>query len=426
MNPLFPLALLIIGQAVAFAQPFRNVQLPKPATSSYAYAQVEPSIAIHPKRTRRMIAGTVLNDYYYSTNRGKSWKSSTLTSPYGVNGDPVMHIDRQGRYYYFHLSNPKNGNRLDRIVCSYSDKIKGDWKHSATQPNNAKAQDKHWVAECPLTGTLYLTWTQFDEYKSTHPEDSSRILFAKSIDRGETWSQPKVISTLNGDCLDGNNTVEGAVPAVGADGELYVSWTGPHGIRMNRSADGGETWLEQELFVTDHVGGWTFDVPGIYRCNGLPIIKVDQSGGQHHGRIYINWSDQKNHETDTDIRLIYSDDRGQTWSKPMTVNQDNSGRHQFFTWMDVDPSTGNLYFVYYDRRNYEDLNTDVVMAWSTNGGQSFHERTISETPFIPNETVFFGDYINIAAINGTIRPIWSRMDNTEISLWTALIPRKFM
>jgi hypothetical protein len=413
---------IIAFPCVVFAQDFRNVQLPKPKTSTYPYAQVEPSIAIHPKNQRRMIAGTVMDDYYYSKNGGKSWKSSTLSSRYGVNGDPVMHIDQKGRYYFFHLSNPQLGQRLDRIVCSYSDNIKGKWTSSATQPSGIKAQDKHWVAECPRTGNLYLTWTQFDEYKSTNPEDSSRIMFSKSIDRGDTWSRPIVISRLHGDCLDGDSTVEGAVPAVGPNGEIYVSWTGPHGIRMNISNDFGQTWLSDEIFVTDHPGGWTFKIPGVYRCNGLPVIKVDRSGGPRNGRIYINWADQGNGEEDTEVRLIYSDDGGQSWSQPKTVNQDQSGRHQFFTWMDIDQSTGIVYFVYFDRRQYEDARTDVVMAWSKDGGQTIQERIISDSPFEPSETIFFGDYINIAAVNGVVRPIWCRMDHGKISLWTSLVP----
>lgn len=419
-NIFFLITFCLIGNTL-FSQEVINVQLPKPAEATYPYAQVEPSIAIHPKKNKWMIAGTVMNDYYYSKNGGKSWKSSSLKSFYGVGGDPVVHIDAKGRFYYFHLSSPSDGGRLDRIVCDYSDKIKGKWNSSATAKNGKKAQDKQWVAECPLTGNLYLTWTQFDQYNSSAPEDSSTIVFSKSTDRGESWSQPQRISKFAGDCLDGDNTVEGAVPAVGPNGEIYVSWSGPHGLRMNRSTDGGETWLQEELFVTDLPGGWSFQIPGIYRCNGFPIIKVDRSGGLHHGRIYINWSDQKNHETDTDIRLIYSDDHGQTWSKPITVNQDESGRHQFFTWMDIDQSNGNIYFVYYDRRNYEDNRTDVYMATSLDGGLSFSEQKISASPFVPSDKIFFGDYINIAAHNGIVRPIWSRMDDGKISLWVGLV-----
>jgi hypothetical protein len=419
-NVLFLVACCLAGNA-SFSQDVKNVQLPKPAAATYTYAQVEPSIAIHPTKNKWMIAGTVMNDYYYSKNGGKSWKSSSLKSEFGVGGDPVVHIDAKGRFYYFHLSNPTDGGRLDRMVCEYSDKINGEWKSSATAKVGEKAQDKQWVAECPLTGNLYLTWTQFDRYDSDAPEDSSTIVFSKSTDRGLTWSVPRRISKFAGDCLDGDNTVEGAVPAVGPHGEIYVSWTGPHGIRMNHSIDGGETWLSEELFVTDHPGGWSFDIPGIYRCNGLPIIKVDLSGGAHHGRIFINWSDQKNHETDTDIRVIYSDDHGLTWSKPITVNQDESGRQQFFTWMDIDQSNGSIYFVYYDRRNYDDNRTDVYMATSTDGGLTFSEQKISTSPFIPSDKIFFGDYINIAAHNGVVRPIWSRMDDGKISLWVGLM-----
>jgi hypothetical protein len=40
---------------------------------------------------------------------------------------------------------------------------------------------------------------------------------------------------------------------------------------------------------------------------------------------------------------------------------------------------------------------------------------------VPDQEVFFGDYLNIAAVNGTIRPIWPRMDDGKTSLWIALI-----
>ena len=48
----------------------KTVQLEKPEGSTYAFAQVEPSIAIHPKNQNIQIAGTVMDDYYYSTDGG--------------------------------------------------------------------------------------------------------------------------------------------------------------------------------------------------------------------------------------------------------------------------------------------------------------------------------------------------------------------
>lgn len=415
--------LFLIGLP-AIGQDFELIQIPRSKSAVYPFAQVEPSIAIHPNCPRKMIAGTVMDDYYYSRNGGKTWKSSSLKTKFGVNGDPVVHIDQKGRYYYFHLSNPSSGNWIDRIVCDYSDNIKGKWSTSATRPDPPKAQDKHWVAECPKTGNLYLTWTQFDKYESKAPQDSSRIMFSKSVDRGETWTVPVVISTLNGDCLDGDNTVEGAVPAVNEKGELFVVWTGPHGIRINVSLDEGETWLKKERKIIDQIGGWTFDIPGISRCNGLPILKVDNSKGEHNGRLYVNWADQRNGDDNVDVFCVYSDDNGQSWSDVIKVNQDNGLHHQFFTWMDVDQSNGNLYFVFYDRRNYSDNQTDVYLAYSFDGMNHINNVKVSQSSFVPKQQVFFGDYINIAASKGTIRPIWMRMDQKQISLWTALIDEK--
>ena len=100
---------------------------------------------------------------------------------------------------------------------------------------------------------------------------TSIILFSKSKNKGRKWTKPKRISTFGGDCLDGDNTVEGAYPAYGVNGEIYVVWTGPKGFVLQKSTNGGKTWLKNEIPVGPHPGGWTYDIPGIYRCNGLPI-----------------------------------------------------------------------------------------------------------------------------------------------------------
>ncbi len=172
---------------------------------------------------------------------------------------------------------------------------------------------------------------------------------------------------MPGNCYDDDNTVEGAVPAVGPDGQIYIAWVGPEGLVFDKSYDEGVTWLDNDVFISDVPGGWAFDIPGISRCNGLPITKCDLSGGSNNGTIYVNWSDQRNGEDDTDIWLAKSTDEGETWSDPVRVNNDLAGKQQFFTWMDVDQVTGYLWFVWYDRRNYDDNNTDVYMPYHMTG-----------------------------------------------------------
>ncbi len=385
----------------------------------------ETSIMFWHKDPAHMVAAANIYSYYLSSDSGKTWSIYQQSSPYGVWGDPVLDVDSSGIFYYFHLSNPTDGNWIDRIVCQKSSNKGVTWNEGTyTGLNGTKAQDKHWSAICPQTGNIYLTWTQFDKYDSKEPGDSSVILFSMSKDGTETWSDPVRLSEKAGDCLDGDNTTEGAVPAVGPNGEVYVAWAGRGGLVFDRSLDQGQTWLENDIFIDSMPTGWDYNVPGLGRCNGLPVTDCDLSGGAYHGTIYVNWSDQRNGENDTDIWLSKSVDGGNTWSTPVRVNNDTTKRHQFMTWMCVDQVTGYLYFIFYDRREHMNNMTDVYLARSIDGGQTFVNVRINNKSFEPKSWSFFGDYTNIYAYNGVIRPIWTRSDRGKLSIWTDLTTPK--
>jgi hypothetical protein len=386
----------------------------------------EPSIFVNPLNTNEIVAGSVMNSVYTSKDGGKTWDMKRLTSPLGVYGDPVIMADFQGNFYFAHLSDPDGSgwsseNLLDRIVVQRSEDGGKTWSDGGFAGlNHPKDQDKQWLAVHPTTNELYMTWTEFDLYNSKKDSDKSRILFSKSSDKGETWSKAVMINEFSGDCLDGDETTEGAVPAVGANGEIYVAWAYKEKIYFDKSLDGGATWLNKDVVAADQPGGWTFEIPGISRCNGLPITAVDRNSGA----IYINWTDQRNGENDTDVWIVKSTDGGETWSAPKRVNDDEAGKQQFLTWMSIDQTDGTIYTVFYDRRGYKDSNTDVYMAYSKDGGATFINEKISDKPFKPNAFNFFGDYNNISAHNGIVRPIWTRADGVRLSVWTALIDMK--
>ena len=383
----------------------------------------EPSIMLDPNNIRSMVAAANLDNVYTSNDAGYTWSEQTLTSPYGVWGDPTLDVDTAGNFYFFHLSNPSNGNWIDRIVCQRSTDAGVNWSPGTfTGLNGTKAQDKQWSVIDRSNNNIHLSWTQFDDYGSSNPNDKSIILYAHSFNGGATWSTPIKINEVDGDCIDSDNTVEGATPAIGPNGEVYVAWAGPNGLAFNRSLDGGLTWLSEEISIDPMPGGWDLVVPDLGRANGLPITKCDLSGGPDHGTIYVNWGDQRNGTDDTDIWLTKSTDGGTTWSAPARVNDDVPGKHQFFSWIDIDQTNGHLYFVFYDRRAYSDSQTDVYVAVSSDGGTSFFNRKISASPFVPNEGIFFGDYTNIVAHNDTIRPIWTRLNNGQLSIWTDVTP----
>ncbi len=384
----------------------------------------EPAICMNPKNLNELVAGANGDNVYTSYDGGLTWSLGKIASSYGVWGDPCIVADTSGNFYYSHLSNTGGTTGwLDRIVIQQSTDGGTTWNDgSFTGLNDDKDQDKPWLAfdassGSPFKGNLYVAWTEFDTYGNDQPENRSRILCSVSSDGAATWSEPVVVSQFTGDCIDSDNTAEGAVPAIGPLGEVYTAWSLNDTLWFNRSTDGGQSWLAQDIFVTTQPGGWNYSVPGLNRCNGLPVTACDKSTGT----IYVNWTDQRNGIDDTDVFLVKSTDGGTTWSTPLRVNNDPPGKHNFLSWMTVDQTSGILFFVFYDRRDYSDWQTGVYLAYSTDGGGTFANLKISNLPFTPQPNKFFGDYTNIVAQDGHVHPIWERQVNGSTSIWTAVL-----
>ena len=403
--------------------------------SSYTNIQIsgvggpnEPSICINPKNTNQLVAGANTDKVYRSSDGGTTWVSSILTGTYTVWGDPCIITDTVGNFYYFHLVN--GASFIDRMGVNKSTNAGATWNAGTYyQFNPPKQQDKEWAitdfTHGPRGNWIYVAWTEFDNYGSTNSLDSSRILFARSTDMGATFTGITRLSKLGGDCRDEDYTTEGAVSAVGPNGEVYVAWSGPQGLNnfkifFDKSTDGGTTWLANDIVAGTQRGGWDYVLAGIYRNNGLPITCCDISNSPYRGTIYVNYTDSAG-PSDHDVMVIKSTNGGTNWSSPIRVNDDPAGKEQFFSWMTIDQVTGYIYIVFYDRRNYTNTQTDVYLATSTNGGATWVNERISSSPFTPVSNIFFGDYNNITAHNGIVRPIWIRLQSSVLSLWTAII-----
>ena len=394
-------------------------------TSRNTLGPCEPSICIDPTNLNNIVAGSVLNYVHTSNDGGLTWKTKELISEFGVWGDPSIVADTNGGFYYFHLSDPdgtnwKSKRILDRIVMQKSIDKGTSWSPGTSIGlNKPKQQDKQWAAINPKTNDLYVTWTEFDKYSSTDSKDKSRILFSKSTNKGDSWSKPLAISTHEGDCKDDDYTTEGSVPV--SDGKnIYTSWSFDKKIWFNKSLDNGKTWLKNALPIANQNAGWRFIIPGVNRANGFPITSVDLSKSKYKGTIYVNWSDQSN-ENNTDVFIAKSINEGKTWSKPQLVHNETPNTHQFFNWMSVDPSTGYIYIVYYSQLKNNEHAINVELAVSKDGAKTFKNYTISENSFDPRGANFFGDYNNIDAKNGIIRPVWTQTENKLVSIWTAII-----
>lgn len=414
---------MVLIQGIVCAQ-FKNIKLAE--ESEGGKPMVEPSITINQKDPKNIIAAYSLDQIKYTKDGGETWQETTVTSPYGVYGDVVLESDPKGVIHFFHLSDPSGEGRsneawLDRIVAHQSNDGGKSWDEGKSIGYNPpKDQDKPWVAIHPRKGNLAVTWTQFDKYGSKDAGCQSHIMLSTSAN-GKKWSNPIQLSQLPGDCVDSDNTAEGAVPVIGRDGKMFVAWSNGGTIYLDRSYDEGKTWLSNDIAIATQASGWDMEIPGLGRVNGMPIIRVNNSPTRSVGVLYLIWADQGDGTSDTNTWFIRSVNHGDNWTVPKKIGEDESNKHQFLPWMTVDQTTGYIYIVYYDRRNYDDNQTDVYLSYSSDDGNTFKDVKISESPFTPTEDKFFGDYTNIAAHNGIITPIWTRMDNGKTSIWTTVI-----
>ncbi len=383
----------------------------------------EVSLAINPLRPQNVVAVALVtgldlrstNLSFSSSDGGRNWTHRPSWNPEKrVQGDDAVVFSREGRAFRSYISfagledeteTPANG-----IFVSSSEDNGLTWAPPVAVVNHPNGitpfEDKPYLAadagaESTYSSRLYLAWTRFDRYGSEDPGDQSHIYFSHSRDEGRSFSPPIRVSDSGGDCRDSDDTVEGAVPGVGIEGEVYLVWAGPQGLTLDQSRDGGSTF-GQDRVISDMPGGWDLEVEGLERANGLPVTGVDHSRGPYRGTVYVNWADERH--GDVDVFVMHSRDRGNTWSTPVRVNDDplSNGRPQFFGWMAVDPVDGSVNVVFLDRRAGAGKGTGVTLARSIDGGRHFVNIAVDQEPFEGDSSIFFGDYTGISAFGGLV------------------------
>lgn len=425
-----PVPLLITFLSLTLSSLVTMAQRVVRVTEPDAINPAEVSVAINPKNPDNVLGASFQSGRpprarpgsytYLSLDGGKTWKTvPTQNADNLIQGDDVVVFGNDGIAYHAHLAftgiRLARPNRADNAITINTSTDGGlTWNDGVPTVRHINSvepfEDKPGIVvdnapNSRYKGNVYVAWTRFDVYGSSNPEHHSQIYFSRSIDRGKTFSAPIRISDTGGDCLDSDNTVEGAVPAIGPNGEVYVIWAGPLGLVFDKSTDGGLTFGKDKK-IGDFPGGWDFGVEGLARANGMPNTGVDLSAGPNRGTLYVNWIDNRN--GDPDVFVMSSRDGGTTWSDPVRVNDDpiKNGKVQFFTWMAVDPVDGSVNVVFYDRREGRGSTTGLMMARSVDGGRTFVNYKIDLPLFDFSSAVFFGDYSGISAYDGRVIPIF--------------------
>lgn len=418
-----------------------------------------------------------MNGYSFSNDAGVTW-----TDGYGTNsgqdivnvGDPSVLVDRKGVFYYASMALDYRGALGARGVVGVAKSIDGgrtfgnpsvvnpDVPPLQSSPGSSGEVTQH-LSDKELMaidasggsrdGRLYVAWTDYSAttYPTGYTRTSSQIMISHSSDGGNTWSVPVAVSSshtqVNVTSLSYGSNVSGACLAIGPHGEVYCAWeennagTPTSVERISRSDDGGQTFLVSENLVAKvwEVGNPIDNViSGGPRINEFPSVVVDRQTGV----VYLAYASAPTSFpgdiTDastidrSNVYLVRSADRGQTWSGPVQINDDAGANDQFFPVIAVSDS-GIIGAVWYDRRNDPyNQRFDVYSAQSRDGGRTFaaNQRVSSVSSplvqtspnFDPNIAVnYMGDYIGITAFGGRFLTAWG--DNRDILNSTSYGPR---
>lgn len=384
-----------------------NVRVNQDATT---FDQAETAMAANPLNPSNLVAiwrdfdgDRIIIGYGVSQDGGTTWQSTLVDVPNSdFLWDPSVTADRSGNFYlFFGVDYLPPGTTYGGLIMKSTD---GGRTFSAPV-DVGPWFDKLYLAADPTTGALYSVGNAVDSL-------GGGVFYQKSVDGGATFT-PITRITKRG----GGGVVN--APAFGPAGEVYLSWPRSGGrisIEFVRSVDGGTTWLTSPVTITSFRGG-TSNLTGGIDTYYFSATAVDLSGGPHRGRVYVTWMDP--HLGNNDVFLAYSDNRGDTWSAPVRVNDDapGNGADQFLPWVNVDDA-GAVHVSFLDRRNDPaNLRYAMYVGTSTNGGASFGPNVkVSDGDYPPSSLYFVGDYNQTAIGGGRLHPVWvdARAGNLDV------------
>lgn len=413
----------------------------------------EVTIAVNPKDPTNVIAGAkdytlgpsgsgykVWSGYYWSSDGGSTWGNNLMGYPniddsilgiYDGISDPVVGFDGQGNAYYSGLAYKSTSelvpdfprpwianNGIYMAKSTDGGKTYPQVTFVAQSPTGMVFHDKQWFNIDPDNDYIYVTWTKYQGVQG-------KVVFSRSTDGGLNWDPPRDISRS----FEVPRQTSGAMPVVGPDGTVYVTWIDYQDLTVKISASNnyGVSWpiFAESIADVDPISAH-IDYND-YRTPTMPIMAVDRSDAETSGNLYIVWHDYR--FGNSDILLIMSTDGGTSWSGPAKVNDEDEDEpvDQYFPWIDVSP-LGDIHIVFYDKRDDPDRYLlNLYYTHSTNGvdfDKNWRITTNSSDPkysYHQNGDIFIGDYIGVDSSENCAYAIWCDTRKGEADAFTAVI-----
>lgn len=242
--------------------------------------------------------------------------------------------------------------------------------------------------------TVVVCWQDFRNGTFPHVAD---IYCNRSLDGGQTWLANDV--RVNRGPLAGTYVaLNHAVSCVG--NSVFVTWEdqrdGGRDVYFNRSADGGATWLPGDVRID--VG----DAPG---ASNSTFPRHAVSGTD----VHVIWSDFRNNAFTADIYYNRSLDAGATWL-PSAIRLDHSTTITFggSSYPRIAAAGSSVYVMYADNRNDPGLtlvSRDIYFNRSLDRGASWLPSDVRLNTSAPAGS-YFTEFPDLAAAGSSVYAVW--------------------
>jgi hypothetical protein len=402
-------------------------------------ARSESNIVVNPNNPMQIVAASKkfrdIHNYdfilatEYSNDGGLSWHDSADLSMPGFTllTDPAMAWDDVGNVFLVGLSG-NNPPTFDTVGIEIYKSIDGGQTWS--EPNRihtSTGDDKQWAAgdgnpASPFHGHVYAVW-----------DDGSNMRFGRTLDYGNTWIGTGADSP--GSILV-NDSFSPEIN-VAADGTVYIVWISGSEIKMIVSTDGGNSFQPAASPATGITTlnslpaphGWPVFPGGSFRVLTVPTACAS---GQ---TVAVAWADYR--EGFSRIYYAISTNGGASWTtgpngQPLLTGALSANLHHFHPQI-ISDSNGVIGCTFYEFGPKPTTPLiDVIMAQSFDGGASFNHFTITDQPWDPavdapwshgdSNVTFIGDYFGLDTSYRGFYPLWTDTRTGIQELWTAIVP----
>lgn len=323
-----------------------------------------------------------------SKDGGVSWGKNVAIANNGGDfvGDPAAAIDAGGVIYAVCQQYADNGQI--RMMTS-SD---GGDTWSSIRSIQA-APDKPWAGGGAKSGTVFVSWL------------GNAAGIKRSTDGGQNFGPIEPLG----------NIIHGTAIVASTSGLVHVPYnldSDRNQLRYVRSSDGGDSWDEPRDLIRD-MGGFCFD------CKPRQHPIVGAASDPTGKLVAITWtSEMDGGEGDDDVWLMYSKDGGDTWTKPLRVNDNATPSRQFQSWVAVD-ACGRVHVAWTDLRNGKN---EVWYARSADPEKGFEPNLQITDGSGSANTDFLGDYKGLAIVGSDVLAVWQDTRRDSGDIYTSRAP----